>query len=395
MDTSSGDLLYIDKYQPTSLNELKFNREVTSILKNLAVCDDIPHIIVQGPPGCGKKTRVLTFLYERFGYFTSTMSSMDIQISSKNKKKKQVKVIHSPHHFQIDPSIHEVHDRAVIKAVVQDIVQYNLVTNSRKKVQTQRDKVKDNIRSDTYRIIVFENLDKLTQEAQQSLRRTLEVNIQTCRFIFIATNLADVISPLQSRCLILKVSAPPYSDIYKHLKSICVSENIKFNTRGLSALTNFTNRNLKKSMIFLQSIVTKWPLELLKKSPDFKLIDKTYEVSYNIIKDQIEGTDIDKVNGNTRENICDLLIYCMTPCEIVLRIYDLYIKYINRMMKKYHDIDFIVFVKQLNKVTSDYCSTLTRSHQPVWHIEALCMEIMQISKFINEATATKILSHNI
>lgn len=59
--------LWVDKYRPSSLEELDYNPELTETLKRLATCSDLPHLIFYGPSGVGKKTRVMSLLSEIYG----------------------------------------------------------------------------------------------------------------------------------------------------------------------------------------------------------------------------------------------------------------------------------------------------------------------------------------
>jgi DNA polymerase III delta prime subunit len=59
--------LWLDIHRPQSLSELTFNPELTQTLKQLAQCDDLPHLIFYGPPGVGKKTRAMALLNEIYG----------------------------------------------------------------------------------------------------------------------------------------------------------------------------------------------------------------------------------------------------------------------------------------------------------------------------------------
>jgi replication factor C subunit 3/5 len=60
-------MLWVDKYRPTALQELDYHPEVTTRLKNLARTNDLPHLLVYGPSGAGKKTRVMAMLRELYG----------------------------------------------------------------------------------------------------------------------------------------------------------------------------------------------------------------------------------------------------------------------------------------------------------------------------------------
>lgn len=60
-------MLWVDKYRPNELRALDFHPDVTKRLKNLAASDDVPHLLVYGPSGAGKKTRIMALLRELYG----------------------------------------------------------------------------------------------------------------------------------------------------------------------------------------------------------------------------------------------------------------------------------------------------------------------------------------
>lgn len=60
-------MLWVDKYRPNELSTLDFHPDVTKRLKNLASSDDLPHLLVYGPSGAGKKTRIMALLRELYG----------------------------------------------------------------------------------------------------------------------------------------------------------------------------------------------------------------------------------------------------------------------------------------------------------------------------------------
>lgn len=60
-------MLWVDKYRPQELRALDFHADVTKRLTNLAASDDLPHLLVYGPSGAGKKTRIMALLRELYG----------------------------------------------------------------------------------------------------------------------------------------------------------------------------------------------------------------------------------------------------------------------------------------------------------------------------------------
>ncbi len=60
-------MLWVDKYRPNEVNDLTYHPEVSKRLKNLAKSNDLPHLLVYGPSGAGKKTRIMALLRELYG----------------------------------------------------------------------------------------------------------------------------------------------------------------------------------------------------------------------------------------------------------------------------------------------------------------------------------------
>lgn len=69
-------------------------------------------------------------------------------------------------------------------------------------------------------VILLTEVDQLTKEAQQALRRTMEKYMATCRIILCANSIAQVIPAIRSRCLAVRVPAPTQEDINLILKVI-------------------------------------------------------------------------------------------------------------------------------------------------------------------------------
>ena len=59
--------LWLDKYRPHRLKDLSFHPQQATYLSNLVSNGDFPHLLFSGPPGSGKKTRILCLLRELFG----------------------------------------------------------------------------------------------------------------------------------------------------------------------------------------------------------------------------------------------------------------------------------------------------------------------------------------
>lgn len=80
--------LWVDKYRPSSLARLDYHKEQAAQLRNLVQCGDFPHLLVYGPSGAGKKTRIMCILRELYGIGVEKLRIEHQTITTPSKKKK-------------------------------------------------------------------------------------------------------------------------------------------------------------------------------------------------------------------------------------------------------------------------------------------------------------------
>jgi replication factor C subunit 3/5 len=96
-------LLWCDKYRPKQLKDLEINDELRDDLIKLVERGDFPHLLVYGPPGSGKKTRVLALLRAIYG---SGSTKLRVEHKSWKVKSKKIDIttVASPFHIELNPS---------------------------------------------------------------------------------------------------------------------------------------------------------------------------------------------------------------------------------------------------------------------------------------------------
>jgi replication factor C small subunit len=104
-----------------------------------------------------------------------------------------------------------------------------------------------------FKIILLDEADEMTSEAQTALRRIIEDSAKTTRFIFICNYLSHIIEPIQSRCVIFRFSRVSEDEIVEYLKNICKSEGVKVEEKALRKIYEHTNGDLRYSINILQA----------------------------------------------------------------------------------------------------------------------------------------------
>jgi replication factor C subunit 3/5 len=359
MESENDPRLFTDKYHPKNLNDLDYNFELNKQLVNLAKVKDIPHLMFCGIPGAGKKTRAMLFLKERFGTTVMKVKKKEVSFKYSNKPI-EFQFLYSNYHFQIDPSIHGVYDRGIIQDLIKKIMQLQLG-------------IKD-ISIGSHKIIVIENADKLTQEAQQSLRRTLELYVRSVRFIFLVNNEGNMIEPLQSRCLKLRVCAPTDSDIRGILENIALTEKIDISEKSLDTMIRYSDKNLNTLINQLQTLHLTRPEKLA--SPEGIPLEEISDIHAHIklIIDQIFQGNSLSVLSTIRQYVYDLLVNCVTPTEIIKLIYE-------EVLTRIPDSGF-KYKYEIIKIARQYDHTIRLGSKPIYHIEAMIQHLFYMIKML-------------
>ena len=104
-----------------------------------------------------------------------------------------------------------------------------------------------------FRIMILDEADNMTSDAQQALRRTMERFTGTCRFVMCANYSGKIIEPIQSRCAPFRFTHLPREEHDHCLSQIAQNENIKLVTEGLDAIFEVCSGDLRRAINTLQA----------------------------------------------------------------------------------------------------------------------------------------------
>jgi len=216
MNKHFSNLMWVEKYRPEKLDEVIDQKEIIRGLKNLIKNpEEIPHLLFAGPAGVGKTTTALCVAKGLLG-----------------------------EEWQRDTLELNASDERGIKMVRERVKEFAAVM-----------KLTTNNKEDNrpFRIIILDEADEMTQEAQTALRRIIEDSSRTTRFIFICNYLTQIIEPIQSRCVVFRFTRLTNEDIVCHLKFICQKEGVKYDDKALTQIYVATSGDLRHSINILQA----------------------------------------------------------------------------------------------------------------------------------------------
>lgn len=299
-------MFLFEKYRPTHINDFLFNREILKQLIHIASYEDIPHIMIAGAPGGGKKTLVNFFLQALYDSDVNKLSKMKYQISGSSTKK-EIEIMQSNYHIIIEPT-NTNHD----KYILQEIIKQYAMHKSFDIFKTKR----------KFKTIVIYNIENLANNSQSALRRTMELYAKSCRFIMVCNNLSKIFDPLRSRCQTFCVPLPSVTDISNVILYIALMENIKLTQSELEIILNYSGNNLKKAI---------WALDCKRLNVNSLInLDEVFNNVVKLVLNVKECTNIAKMfDDQLRTNIYNILITNIKGSEIITILLEKLIKEID------------------------------------------------------------------
>ena len=207
----SKHTLWVEKYRPDILEGYLGNEEFISNLQEWISKNDFPNLLLHGTPGTGKTTAA----------------------------------------------------KLIIKNIKCDHLYLNC--SDENGIDTIRDKVKQFASGATFqplKVVILDEADFLTINAQAALRNVIESFSLTTRFIFTCNYAERIIDPLQSRLTLFSLTTPDIKSIAKHLKNILEQEQIEFDTTDLVSVVKKTYPDIRRALNVLQSSINKGKLIL-------------------------------------------------------------------------------------------------------------------------------------
>ena len=274
--------MWVEKYRPTKLSEIVNQTEIIGSLEALIKDPtDMPHLMFSGSAGVGKTTTAICIARQILGENYNPNSVLELNAS----------------------------DERGIGMVREKVKKFSKWSG---------------FADIPFKIIILDEADEMTSDAQTALRRVIEETAKFCRFIFIANNISKIIDPIQSRCATFKFTTISEEDVISRLGEIAKTEKVKADKKGLKAIYDYSEGDLRHAINLMQATASLGAIseENVKSSAG---LTKTSDVD-GILKIALSGEIKD-----AREKMIELIkVYGMSESD--------FLKYLNAaVFKSKHD----------------------------------------------------------
>ncbi|MBI5696931.1 MAG: replication factor C small subunit [Thaumarchaeota archaeon] len=316
----SDSLMWVEKYRPQKITDLVNQKEIvgslTALLKNV---NEIPHLLFSGSAGVGKTTLAMCLCRQILGdgwkEFTLELNASD--------------------------------ERGI-----------NMVRERVKKFSRFAG-LDSNI---PFKVIILDEADEMTSDAQTALRRIIEDTAKTCRFILIANNISKIIEPIQSRCAVFKFTRIAEKEVIVHLKEIAKKEKVKSDEDGLKSIYDYTEGDLRHAINLLQATASLGSIteENVKASAG---LTKTTDVD-EVLKMALAG----KITEARNKMVELIKVYGMSESD--------FLKYINEAMYKTKHANLV----EISETIAKYDFRILSGANPEIQLSALLAELSKFGK---------------
>lgn len=345
-------MLWVDKYRPKTLDQIMVHEEIALNLKKLVAEQDFPHLLFYGPSGAGKKTLIMALIRQIFG-----PSAEKVKVENKTWKidtgsrtiEVEATMLSSTNHIELSPADAGFQDRYLVQELIKDMASRPIDVKGKK----------------GYKVLVLNEVDKLSREAQHSLRRSMEKYSSYCRLILCCNGSSKVIEAIRSRCLNVRINAPSEEQIVKVLEFIGKKEGLQLPPGFAARVAEKSNRSLRRAILSFETCrVQQYPFTSNQVIPPMDWEQYVSEIAADIMREQSP-----KRLFQVRGKLYELLVNCI-PAQIILK------RLLCELLKKLDE----ELKHEVTHWAAYYEHRMRLGQKAIFHLEAFVAKFMSIYK---------------
>ncbi|KAJ1946341.1 Subunit of heteropentameric Replication factor C (RF-C) [Linderina macrospora] len=207
---------WVEKYRPKSIESVTAQEEVVQVLRKSLETKNLPHLLFYGPPGTGKTSTILALARDMYGPEAVKTRVLELNASD---------------------------ERGI--AVVREKVK-----NFARSVVSPADPAYP---SPPYKIVILDEADSMTTDAQAALRRIMEQYARITRFCLVCNYVSRIIEPLASRCAKFRFKSLPEEQAVARVAMVAESEGVRVDKGAVQELVKTSEGDLRRAIMSLQS----------------------------------------------------------------------------------------------------------------------------------------------
>lgn len=208
---------WVEKHRPRKLNDIIGHTDLVNMLKNNQEKGNMPHLLFYGPPGTGKTAVITAAAREMYGPRLFQERVLELNASD---------------------------DRGI------KTVRTKIVTAARMAIGSKDPKYP----SPPFRLIILDEADAMTVDAQSALRKTMETNSGTTRFCLICNYINKIIEPITSRCVKFRFKPLKITTMVSALDNIIEKEKLDISKDVSKVISKIADGDMRKAIGILQNL---------------------------------------------------------------------------------------------------------------------------------------------
>lgn len=207
---------WVEKYRPRKVQDVAHQQEVVAALTTALQTGNLPHLLFYGPPGTGKTTTALAVGRQLYG--PELVKARVLELNASDER--GISVV-----------------RGKIKSFASQVVK----------------ETAPGYPCPPFKLLILDEADSMTADAQNALRRTMEQYSRVTRFAFCCNYVSRIIEPIASRCAKFRFKPVDQGAMADRLRYICGEEGVALEDGSDETLRRVSGGDMRKAITLMQS----------------------------------------------------------------------------------------------------------------------------------------------